>query len=191
MKIQRLSMLAKQGRFFSTKATAAEPKVKAPKKEPTVKLINIKTLTGYDRSDNLQTYTDCEVLIRSGKIVKIDKKISEEADTVHDTKGGLVTPAFVDPHTHIFPPKDRADEYSQRPFKTYEEIAAMGGGILSSVKHCREATLEEIQDKNERNLKRFINNGTLTVEMKSGYGLDLETEIKLLSAIKNLKKKYR
>ena len=67
----------------------------------------------------------------------------------------------------------------------------MGGGILSSVKHCREATLEEIQDKNERNLKRFINNGTLTVEMKSGYGLDLETEIKLLSAIKNLKKKYR
>lgn len=55
-------------------------------------------------------------------------------------KGALVTPGFVDPHTHAFPHRDRADEFSKRVVMSYQEIAAAGGGILSSVKACREAT---------------------------------------------------
>ena len=101
-----------------------------------------------------------------------------------------MTPAFVDPHTHIFPPKDRANEFSQRAVKTYEQIAAEGGGILSSVKACRESTEEELYAVNERNVKRFIELGTLTLEMKSGYGLDLENELRQLRVINKLKKKY-
>jgi len=75
--------------------------------------------------------------------------------------------------------------------QSYQEIAENGGGILSSVKACREASYEQIYEVNERNIKRFIALGTLTLEMKSGYGLNLETEIKLLKVINDLKKKYK
>ena len=61
---------------------------------------------------------------------------------------------------------------------------------MSSVKAAREATVEQLLEVNERNIQRFIKLGTLTVEMKSGYGLDMETEVKLLNVIKTLKKKY-
>lgn len=71
------------------------------------------------------------------------------------------------------------------------EIAAEGGGIKSSVQACREATYEQLFAVNERNVKRFIQLGTMTLEMKSGYGLDLETELKLLKVINDLKVKYR
>lgn len=56
----------------------------------------------------------------------------------------MVTPGFIDPHTHIFPPTDRSNEFAMRVTKTYQEIAAAGGGIISSVKACRNATFDEI-----------------------------------------------
>ena len=108
-----------------------------------------------------------------------------------DTQGALVTPAFVDPHTHLFPTKDRSHEFSLRATKTYEEIAAAGGGIKSSVAACREATFDEIYKVNEQIVKRFIAQGTLTLEIKSGYGLNTETEIKLLKVIQALKTNYK
>lgn len=97
----------------------------------------------------------------------------------------------MDPHTHIFPHKDRANEFAMRVTKTYQEIAEAGGGILSSVKSSREATFDQIYERNERNLKRFLSHGTTTVEIKSGYGLNLETEILLLEVIKKLRKNYK
>lgn len=101
-----------------------------------------------------------------------------------------MTPAFVDPHTHIMPPSDRSDEFGMRSTKSYLEIAKEGGGIQASVKACREGTLEQILAVNEANIRRFLYHGTLTLEMKSGYGLDLDTEIKLLEVAKKLKIKY-
>ena len=100
---------------------------------------------------------------------------------------GLVTPSFVDPHTHIFPPRDRANEFAMRVTKTYQEIAAAGGGILSSVISCREASEDQIYERNREVMESFIRQGTLTVEVKSGYGLDTESELKLLRVIQRLK----
>lgn len=150
------------------------------------RLANIKTLAGFNREGKFVQHHDCEVIIQSGKIKEFGKKISNEEykdAKVVDTKGALVTPGFVDPHTHIFPPVDRANEFNMRVNKSYEEIAAAGGGIQSSVKACRKATVEELLQVNEKNVKRFIQLGTTTLEMKSGYGLDLETELKLLEVI--------
>ena len=107
-----------------------------------------------------------------------------------DCKKGLITPGFVDPHTHIFPPKDRSNEFAMRVNKTYQEIAEAGGGIVSSVAACRKSNFDELYIKNEKNVRRFIELGTTTLEMKSGYGLDLETEILLLEVINKLKKNF-
>ena len=62
----------------------------------------------------------------------------------------------MDPHTHIFPPRDRSNEFALRVNKTYQEIAAAGGGIISSVKAVREATFEEIYERNRQSILRFI-----------------------------------
>lgn len=161
----------------------------------TIKLTNVRQIVGFNYDEFVQ-HDNVDVYLRSGKIAKIGKNIPEigensiKPDKIIDLEGALVTPGFIDPHTHIFPPKDRADEFSKRTNMTYQEIAEGGGGILSSVKACRSATFEEIFDVNERNVKRFIANGTTTLEMKSGYGLNLETEILLLNVIKALKEKY-
>ena len=157
------------------------------------KLANVKQVVGFTSNDVLDRHTDVDVFIQKGKILQIGKNIPEDKikpDKVIDTKGALVTPGFVDPHTHIFPPKDRSDEFSQRISKSYEEIAAAGGGIKSSVRACRESTFEKIYEVNERNIQRFIAQGTTTLEMKSGYGLNLDTEIMLLKVINELKKKF-
>lgn len=157
------------------------------------KLANVRQVVGFDSKDQLVRHQNVDVFIRFGKIHKIGSNIPEEeikADKVVDTKGALVTPGFVDPHTHIFPPQDRSDEFCQRVNLSYEEIAAAGGGIKSSVKACRESTFEKIFEVNERNIQRFIAQGTTTLEMKSGYGLNLDTEIMLLKVINELKKKY-
>ena len=128
------------------------------------------------------------MLIKNGKIATISEvNIAEPCDMVLDTRGALVTPGFIDPHTHIFPPKDRANEFTMRVNKTYQQISAAGGGIQSSVKACNEATFEELFAVNERNIKRFIAHGTTTLEIKSGYGLNLKKEIELLKVINTLK----
>lgn len=107
-----------------------------------------------------------------------------------DCTDKLVTPAFVDPHTHMFPPNDRSNEFSMRVTKSYQEIAAAGGGILSSVKACREASEEELYQRNKRSVERFLEQGTLTVEMKTGYGLDTLNELKQLSVIQRLQQEF-
>ena len=162
------------------------------------KLTNIKRIIGYDEQDNLIDRTNVDLYLMRGRINKIvdqgdtSKEVTElKVNKVVDAQGALVTPGFIDPHTHIFPPEDRAEEFCQRVTKSYQEIAAAGGGILSSVNACRNATFEQVFEVNERNIKRFIAQGTTTLEMKSGYGLNLDTEIMLLKVINELKKKYK
>src|SRR5436305_5757859 len=96
-------------------------------------------------------------------------------------------PGFVDAHAHPVFAGTRADEYEQRAQgETYQEIAARGGGIRSTVRQTRAATLDELVEAGQRYAGWFLANGTTTVEAKSGYGLTVEDEIKILRVIRRL-----
>ena len=100
-----------------------------------------------------------------------------------DARGGLVTPGLVDAHTHLFPPLDRANEFAMRSVKSYKDIAAAGGGILSSVRAVRNSSVVDLFRANKPIMEQFFANGTTTVEVKSGYGLTTADELKTLEAI--------
>jgi imidazolonepropionase len=101
-----------------------------------------------------------------------------------DAKGRVVTPGLVDPHTHLIWAGDRADEYEQRlAGASYQDIMAAGGGINHTVALTRAASLAELVEQTEARLRSMVQHGTTTVEVKTGYGLDTETEIRMLSAI--------
>ena len=98
----------------------------------------------------------------------------------------LFFPGFVDAHTHPVFAGTRADEFEERAAGvTYQEIAARGGGIKSTVRATRAATLEELIKAGTRYAEWFLRGGTTTVEAKSGYGLSVEDELKILRAIKS------
>ena len=99
----------------------------------------------------------------------------------------LCLPGFVDAHTHPVFGGDRVDEFEMRSKgATYEEIAASGGGIRSTVRKTRAATEDELLRRALKHARWFLQNGTTTVEAKSGYGLSVEDELKLLRVIRRL-----
>lgn len=101
--------------------------------------------------------------------------------------GRLVLPGFVDPHTHLVWAGERADEFEMRVAgAAYMEIMAAGGGIMSTVRHTRDADLAELVAQTRVRLARMLAHGTTTVEIKSGYGLSLEGELRQLEAIRQL-----
>src|SRR6266508_312284 len=100
----------------------------------------------------------------------------------------LALPGFVDSHTHPIFAGTRAQEYELRCLgKTYQEIAASGGGIQASVRQVRAASRTQLVEAAERFFQRFLEHGTTTIEAKSGYGLSLHDELKILEAIAELK----
>lgn len=104
-----------------------------------------------------------------------------------DAKGGLVTPGLVDPHTHLVFAGDRAHELTLRcQGKTYLEIAQAGGGIVSTVKATRAASEDALVEGALPRLRALLAHGVTTAEVKSGYGLDVESELKMLRAIRRL-----
>lgn len=104
-----------------------------------------------------------------------------------DCEGRAVMPGFVDAHTHLVFAGERADEFARRlSGATYQEIAASGGGILSTVTATRSTTEETLFRLSARRVERMIASGTTTVEVKSGYGLDLETELRLLRVARRI-----
>ncbi|AIE86782.1 imidazolonepropionase [Fimbriimonas ginsengisoli] len=108
-------------------------------------------------------------------------------DEVVDATSGVVLPGFVDAHTHPIFGGDRLDDFSLRSSgATYQEIAAAGGGIRSTVAKTRAASEESLVKAGERHARLFLENGTTTIEAKSGYGLDKETELRMLRAIRRL-----
>ncbi|MEY2718903.1 MAG: imidazolonepropionase [Bacteroidota bacterium] len=111
-----------------------------------------------------------------------DAKHLDLADvTVIDCTGMTVMPGFVDSHTHMVFAGSRAHEFARRVAgATYAEIAAEGGGILTTMKAVRQATEDELAANAQRLLQSALRHGTTTVEIKSGYGLDTETELKML-----------
>ncbi len=104
-----------------------------------------------------------------------------------DAGGRVVLPGWVDPHTHAVFSRYRADEYEARiRGDSYLEIERRGGGIKRTVREVREMDEEKLFEISRRRLLRMLEHGTTTVEIKSGYGLDLETELKMLRVIARL-----
>ncbi|MBL8142528.1 MAG: imidazolonepropionase [Acidobacteria bacterium] len=110
-----------------------------------------------------------------------------QADVIIDADGCAVLPGFVDPHTHAVFAGDRRDELQRRlAGATYAEIAAAGGGIVSTVRATREATEDELVAQSLPRLRAMARCGTTTCEIKSGYGLEVEAELRMLRAIRHL-----
>ena len=136
--------------------------------------------------------SDGALLIREGLIESVGTstqiKTRIQADTVIvDAGGRVVLPGFVDAHTHPVFAGTRAGEFEERSLgATYQQIAARGGGIQSTVNQTRAATLDDLVYAGRRYAEWFLRGGTTTVEAKSGYGLSLEDELKILRAIRRL-----
>ena len=108
-----------------------------------------------------------------------------------DLQGKVVLPGFVDSHTHLIFPRSRAHEYEDRiAGATYEQIARKGGGIRSTVKYCRSASVDALKTRALANLDIFAANGTTTIESKSGYGLDWKSELKILLLLATLHQEH-
>ncbi len=104
-----------------------------------------------------------------------------------DASGCVVMPGFVDCHTHLVYAGDRANEFEMRlSGKTYKEILEAGGGIMSTVRQTRKASEQELYQLAAKRIDSMLESGTTTVEIKSGYGLDTESELKILRVIKRL-----
>jgi len=122
-----------------------------------------------------------------GYAADLPKPPDELAHEVRRCDDAWITPGFVDCHTHLVFGGDRAREFELRlQGESYEEIARAGGGIVSTVAATRAASKEELVESAARRLAGLTREGVTTVEIKSGYGLDLETEIKMLEAAKAL-----
>jgi len=132
------------------------------------------------------------VAARDGRIVYAGHESDMPADLAHgaevvDCRGRLVTPGLIDCHTHLVYAGNRASEFEMRlAGATYEEVARAGGGIVSSVKALRAASADELVRQTLPRLDALIAEGVTTVEVKSGYGLDLENEAKSLRAARRL-----
>lgn len=142
--------------------------------------------------DELNIVDDAIVVIKDGKIVYAGAKTDEyEAKEIIDAKGKIVSPALVEPHTHIVHGGSREHEMSlKRQGVDYLTILEQGGGILNTVERTREASFDELLNKASVNMTRMIQHGVLTVESKSGYGLDRENELKQLKVSKALEDKF-
>jgi imidazolonepropionase len=134
---------------------------------------------------------DGAVAVKDGRIVAVGQ--SDEllelwkAEEEIDARGRVVCPGFVDPHTHAVFAGDRVDEFERRiKGESYQQIAAAGGGILSTVRATRAATVPTLVQHAQFRLATMFSLGTTTVEVKTGYGLDAGSEMKLLRAIDRL-----
>jgi imidazolonepropionase len=142
---------------------------------------------------NLGILKNGAVLIRDGVIAAVGSRSeieslpeSRSAEKL-DVGGRVVLPGFVDSHTHLIHAASRAEEYELKfEGASYEEIARKGGGILNSVKKLRAATAEDLKKRAHAALREFAAHGTTTLEAKSGYGLNVASELKILRLHKDL-----
>ena len=142
---------------------------------------------------DLGIIAEAGVLCRDGKIAWVgpmsqwDQSLPEGFNEI-DAEGSVVLPGFVDSHTHLMFAGSREREFSLRAQgATYQQIAEQGGGILSTIAHVRETSKKELKRSARRFMNAMMQHGTTTVEVKSGYGLTMESEIKMMEAINELK----
>jgi imidazolonepropionase len=133
---------------------------------------------------------DGSIGIQDGRIVRVGRRIDlagYRAKTIEPQGGAWVTPGLIDCHTHLVFGGNRSAEFEKRlNGESYEAIARAGGGIISSVKATRFASLEELIEQARPRLRALMRGGVTTVEIKSGYGLDVPSEMKMLEAAKAL-----
>jgi len=139
--------------------------------------------------------SNAAIAISSGKFVAVGPSdevgSAYSADATIDARGRVVSPGFVDPHTHIVFAGDRLDEFELRiKGADYLEILAAGGGILSTVQKTRAASEDELVEFAKGRLDKMLACGTTTTEIKTGYGLDPETELKMLRVIERLNREH-
>jgi len=136
----------------------------------------------------LRILRDTDVLIRGGQIVEVGRGLEGEAvgAPVLEAGGRVLLPGFVDAHTHACWAADRLEEWAARMAgASYQELLEAGGGILSTVHAVRAASMESLSEGLLARLNQALALGTTTMEVKSGYGLDTETELKMLRAIRS------
>ncbi|GLI56304.1 imidazolonepropionase [Propionigenium maris DSM 9537] len=132
------------------------------------------------------------IAVRDGRILETGlgepgRELIGDETLIEDAGGRAVTPGLIDPHTHLVHGGSRENEFSLKlEGVPYIDILKQGGGILSTVKSTKEATHEELYRKARKSLDTMLGYGMTTIEAKSGYGLDLETELKQLEVAKNL-----
>ncbi len=151
------------------------------------KIINISTVcTWSPEEDKLLTLPKVEILVEDSTIIQISKTVGDAEEEI-DADGALITPGFVDSHTHPIFSGNRANEFGMRVSgKSYEEIAERGGGIISSINAVRNASEDQLFEECLERVNFFLVHGTTTIEAKSGYGLTVEDELKSLRVIKRL-----
>ncbi len=151
------------------------------------KITNISTICTWSPvEDKLLILSDVDILVEDSTIIQISKTVGEAEEEI-DADGALITPGFVDSHTHPIFSGNRANEFGMRiSGKSYEEIASMGGGIISSINGVRNASEEQLLEECLERINFFLVHGTTTIEAKSGYGLTIEDELKSLRVIKRL-----
>ena len=168
-------------------------------------LINIKELCGIlenqegplagDEANSLKSIKNAYLEIKDGKIASYGKMHDLELMPdweIIDAKDQLILPCWMDSHTHLVFAGTREGEFIDRiNGLTYEEIAAKGGGILNSAERLNETKEDDLFITAEKRLLEIMNLGTGGIEIKSGYGLTLEGELKMLRVIKRLKEKYK
>lgn len=153
----------------------------------------IKFISGKDMGV-LPTIKDAFLIVKNGFIAdfgSMDACPNTNFDEVIDCTGKMVMPSWCDSHTHLVFAGNREREFIDRiNGLTYEEIANRGGGILNSAKVLQETSEEELYNQSKVRLEEIIKLGTGAVEIKSGYGLTVEAELKMLRVIKKLKENY-
>ena len=143
------------------------------------------------RADPADVLENAAIVVRDGRIEWFGKEAglpSRFAEAVsHDLEGRLVTPGLVDCHTHLVYAGNRAEEFAMRlEGASYEDIAKRGGGIVSTVRNTRAASEDELFAQSLRRLDALLAEGVTALEIKSGYGLDLPTERKMLRVARRL-----
>jgi imidazolonepropionase len=144
-----------------------------------------------DRLGDLAIIDDGAIAIAEGKLVEVGGSAEliqrYKADRTFDASGRVVLPGFVDPHAHVIWAGDRAAEFDMRlSGMDYMQILAAGGGILSTVRETRKASLPQLVDMARPRLRTMLAHGTTTAEAKTGYGLETQTELRMLEAITTL-----
>jgi imidazolonepropionase len=151
---------------------------------------NIATFEGASAGNPLGLIENGAIGITDGKIVRVGKRTELagfRAKSVDALGGAWVTPGLIDCHTHLVFGGTRADEHAmRRAGASYAEIAEAGGGIASTVARTRAASDEELLDQSRRRLRALMAGGCTTVEVKSGYGLDPKSELRLLGIARQL-----
>ncbi|WP_108262299.1 imidazolonepropionase [Mangrovicoccus ximenensis] len=145
---------------------------------------NARVITGL--SDSLDP-EELEILTESGRVAEVGHGLARDGAEVMDCGGALLTPGLVDCHTHLVHGGDRAMEWEMRlDGAGYEDIARAGGGIASTMRATRALSVDELVETALPRLDHLLAEGVSTVEIKSGYGLEIEAELNMLRAARRL-----